>query len=135
MRVGALMTQPVITTRPETSVAEARTLLAKRQIRHLPVTGEGGELLGIITERDIRLNLPSPATTLSVWEMNHLLEKLSVGEVMTKAVITISPYRGAREAARIMVDHKIGALPVMEAGRLVGIVTESDLLRAFAAGA
>jgi CBS domain-containing protein len=66
-----------------------------------------------------------------VWEINHLLTKLTVGEVMTRSVITIGPDRPARDGARIMLDHKIGALPVVEGGRLVGIITETDLVRAF----
>jgi CBS domain-containing protein len=74
------------------------------------------------------------AGTLSVWEMNHLLAKLAVGDVMTKSPITVDPDRDAREAAWLMLEHKIGALPVLKDGRLVGILTETDLLRAFAAG-
>jgi acetoin utilization protein AcuB len=90
--------------------------------------------VGIVTDRDIRLNLPSPATSLSVWELTYLLARLTVGQVMTKALIVVEPERDAREAARIMLEHKIGALPVISGDRLVGIVTESDFLRAFAAG-
>jgi CBS domain-containing protein len=131
MRVRDVMTRSLITTPPETSVVDARAVMDKQRIRHLLVTGENGELLGLVTDRDIRLNLPSPATTLSVWEMNALLARLSVGEIMTKAVITVGPNRDVREAAAIMLDHKIGALPVQENGRLAGIVTETDLLRAF----
>ena len=85
----------------------------------------------LVDDRDIRLNLPSQATSLSVWEINHLLTKLTVGEVMTRAVITIGPDREARDAAVLMLDHSIGALPVMDGGRLVGIVTEADILRGF----
>ena len=119
---------------PYTGVLDATTTAALRayqQHRHLPVTGTDGKLMGIITDRDIRLNLPSRATSLSVWEINHLLSKLTVDEVMTLAVITVGPDRHAREAAQLMVDHKIGALPVEDSGRLIGIVTETDLLRAF----
>jgi acetoin utilization protein AcuB len=105
MRVRDLMSRTPITALSDTSVLDARALMAKERIRHLPVTDSDGELLGIVTDRDIRLTLPSPATTLSVWEMNHLLAKLAVG-----------------------------ALPVLKDGRLVGILTETDLLRAFAAG-
>ncbi len=86
----------------------------------------------MVTDRDIRLNLPSPATSLTVWEINYLLARLTVADVMTKSVIVIDPERDAREAARIMIDHKIGALPVLDGERLVGIVTETDLLRALA---
>ena len=125
------MTGALITVRPDTPVLEARHLMVERRIRHLLVTSETGELTGIITDRDIRLNLPSQATSLSVWEINHLLTKLTVGEVMTRAVITIGPDREARDAAVLMLDHAIGALPVMDGGRLVGIVTEADILRGF----
>ena len=131
MRVRDVMTRSLITTSPETSVLDARAVMDKQRIRHLLVTDEDGELLGLVTDRDIRLNLPSPATTLSVWEMNALLARLSVGEVMTRSVISVGPDRDVREAASIMLHHKIGALPVRESGRLVGIVTETDLLRAF----
>ena len=133
MRVGDVMTRTLVTTPPETSVLAAQARLARAGIRHLLVTGEGGELLGIVTDRDIRLNLPSPATSLSVWEMKGLLDRLTVGEIMTKAVITVGPRREVSEAAVLMLEHKIGALPVLEDGRLAGIVTETDLLRALAA--
>ena len=132
MRVGDVMTRTLVTTPPETSVLDAQVRLAREGIRHLLVTGEGGELLGIVTDRDIRLNLPSPATSLSVWEMKGLLDRLTVGEIMTKAVITVGPRRELSEAAVLMLEHKIGALPVLEDGRLAGIVTETDLLRALA---
>ena len=130
MRVEALMSRTVISAPTATPVVEARALMLREHIRHLLVVGEG-RLEGIVTDRDIRLNLPSPATSLSVWELNHLLARLTVADVMTKSVIVIDPARDAREAARIMIDHKIGALPVLDGGRLVGIITETDLLRAF----
>jgi acetoin utilization protein AcuB len=126
------MSRVVVSVPGRTPVAEGRALLQKERIRHLLVVDEG-RLMGIVTDRDIRLNLPSPATSLSIWEINHLLARLTVGEVMTKGVIVIDPGRDAREAARIMLDHKIGALPVLDGDSLVGIITETDLLRAFAA--
>jgi acetoin utilization protein AcuB len=131
MRVQDIMTITYITVAPETPVLEARQLMMEKRIRHLLVTN-GGKLAGIVTDRDIRLNLPSPATSLSVWEINYLLAKMTVGGVMTKDVITISPAQAAREAAQVMVDNKIGALPVVSSGQLVGIITETDVLREFA---
>jgi len=125
------MTATPITVAPETSVVDARHLMATRRIRHLLVA-EGTRLVGIVTDRDIRLNLPSPATSLSVWELNYLLARLVVKEVMSRSVVTIGPERDAAEAARIMVEHKFGALPVVDGGELVGIVTETDFLREFA---
>jgi acetoin utilization protein AcuB len=109
---------------------EARQLMAKERIRHLLVM-DGGLLAGILTDRDIRLNLPSQATTLSVWEINYLLTELTVGKVMTRSVLTVGPDRSVRDAALLMLEHTIGALPVVDAGRVVGIVTETDMLRAF----
>ena len=130
MRVKEWMSPSPTTTGPKTSVSEARELMRRKVIRHLLVT-EGERLVGIITDRDIRLNLPSPATSLSVWEINYLLTKLTVGDVMTKAVITVEPERPIEEAARLILEHRIGALPVVEDVRVVGILTETDLLRAF----
>ncbi|HET7875371.1 MAG TPA: CBS domain-containing protein [Methylomirabilota bacterium] len=131
MRVRQLMTGALITAEPETPVLDARSLMQKERIRHLLVTDKKGELLGIVTDRDIRLNLPSQATSLSVWEINHLLTRLTVDKVMTRSVITVGPDREARDAAQLMLEHRIGALPVVDGGRLVGIVTETDLLRAY----
>lgn len=131
MTVRELMTAALITAEPDTPVLDARSLMQKQRIRHLLVTDKRGELIGIVTDRDIRLNLPSQATSLSVWEINHLLTRLTVDKVMTQSVITVGPDRKARDAAQLMLEHRIGALPVVDAGRLVGIVTETDLLRAF----
>jgi acetoin utilization protein AcuB len=133
MTIRELMSGGLITVRRETPVLEARDLMVKERIRHLLVTDTDtrGTLVGIITDRDIRLNLPSKATSLSVWEINHLLTKLMVEQVMTQSVITVGPDRPAREAARLMLDYKIGALPVLDDGRLVGIITETDIVRAF----
>src|SRR5512145_363663 len=121
MTIRELMSGGLITVRRETPVLEARDRMVKERLRHLLVTDEGGPLLGIVTDRDIRLNLPSQATSLSVWEINHLLSRLTVGSVMTAAVITVGPDRDATAAAQLMLEHKIGALPVVADTRLVGI--------------
>ncbi|HET7873969.1 MAG TPA: CBS domain-containing protein [Methylomirabilota bacterium] len=131
MKVREIMTGGPITVGVDTPVLDARHLMAKERIRHLLVLSPSGQLAGIITDRDIRLNLPSQATSLSVWEINHLLTRLTVEKVMSKSVITIGPDREARDAGQLLLEHKIGALPVVEGGRLIGIVTETDLLRAF----
>jgi len=130
MRVGDLMTPNPTTVTPAMSVLDASELMRKERIRHLLVT-EHEKLVGIITDRDIRLNLPSQATSLSVWEVNYLLGRLTVGEVMTRGVITVDPERPAAEAAQIILDHKIGALPVLEGSQVVGILTESDFVLGF----
>jgi acetoin utilization protein AcuB len=132
MKVQDIMTTGPITVPADMPVLDARQLMLKHRIRHLLVT-DGRRLLGIITDRDIRLNLPSPATSLSVWEVNYLLARLTVDSVMTRTVITVDSERDAVEAAALMLDHKIGALPVVDGGIMVGIVTETDVLRAFVA--
>ena len=131
MKVRDLMSADPIAVSPDTTVFDARQTMVKERIRHLLVT-EGQRLLGIVTDRDIRLNLPSQATSLSVWEVNYLLARLTVEEVMTTGVIIIGPEQNARNAARLMLEHKIGALPVLDGERLIGIITETDVLRAFA---
>ena len=130
MHVRSLMTADPITVPPDFTMFDTRRLMDERRIRHVLVT-LAGELRGIVTDRDIRLNMPSQATSLSVWELNNLLMKLTVSDVMTRTVVTVEPDRDAREAAEIMLSNKIGALPVIERGQLVGIVTETDLVRAF----
>jgi acetoin utilization protein AcuB len=132
MRVRDIMTPYPVTVAPDTTVIEARRIMDERRIRHLLVTADH-RLLGIVTDRDIRLNLPSPATTLSIWELNYLLCKLTVGQVMTKTVIVVDPDRDAAQAAVLLVAEKIGALPVVYGGQVVGIVTETDFLGAFVA--
>ena len=130
MRVKDLINGPPITIGPDTPVLEARRVMQTRAIRHLLVVDDD-RLVGIVTDRDIRLNMPSPATALSVWEVNYLLARLTVREVMTKSVIVVDPERDARQAAALLVAERIGALPVLDGECLVGIVTETDFLRAF----
>ena len=130
MKVSDLMTTSPITVGPETPVLDARQLMIDKRFRHVLIT-EGPKLLGIVTDRDIRLNLPSPATSLSVWEINYLLAQLTVASVMTESLVIVSPRQDTREAALLMLDHKIGALPVVDGGQLMGIITETDLLRAY----
>ncbi len=132
MQIKDVMTPLPFTVRPSMSVMEARAEMSRRRFRHLLVVDDAGLLVGIVTDRDIRLNLPSPATSLSVWEINYLVGRLTVGEVMSRTVLTVDPDRDVRSAARILIDHKIGALPVLDGARLVGIVTDTDLLRALA---
>jgi acetoin utilization protein AcuB len=106
------------------------TLIRQKGIRHLPVV-EGGRLVGIITDRDIRQSSPSPATGLEIHELHYLLEKVRIQEIMTKKMYTVTPDTPIEEAARLMLTHKIGGLPVLREGTLVGIITETDILRAF----
>ena len=132
MLVRELMTTALVTVPPETDVLEARRLMQRERIRHLLVTTGDGALQGIVTDRDIRLNVASPATSLSVWELNYLLARLTVGQVMSRSPVTTRADADAADAARVMLERKIGALPVVQGGILLGIVTESDFVRAVA---
>jgi acetoin utilization protein AcuB len=130
LRVGDIMSVSPVTIAPSTSVHEAQALMQQRKIRHLPVL-QNGRLVGMLSDRDIRLVLPSPATSLSVWEIRHLLDKLTVGEVITYFVMTTTSDCPVTEAVGRMLGHKIGALPVVEDRQVVGILTRTDVLRAF----
>jgi CBS domain-containing protein len=132
MLVRDWMTTVLVTIRPDTPVAEAQHLMRHRHIRHLPVV-EDGRLRGIISDRDVRTAMPSPATGLAAGEIRYLLDRLLVERVMTRDVITIGAGAPIGDAVALALTHRIGALPVMEDDRLVGIITETDLLRAFAA--
>ncbi len=113
------------------SMKKAMDLLRERDIRHLPVLKDGEKLVGIVTERDIKQASPSPATALEIREIYYLLDKVKVKQIMTRRPYTISSTAPIEEAALIMREKKIGCLPVVDAGRLVGILTETDLLDAF----
>ncbi len=130
MLVEKRMKRGPVTVSPEDSFRHAMTLIRQKGIRHLPVVEEGG-LVGILTDRDIRQASPSPATSLEIHELHYLLERVKIREIMTKKVHTVTPETPIEEAARLMLTHRIGGLPVLEAGRLVGIITETDILTAF----
>jgi acetoin utilization protein AcuB len=130
MRVSEWMTPAPITVAPSAPVPKVGELMLHRRIRHLPVV-EGGRLVGIITDRDVRTAQPSPATSLSIQEMRYLLDRLTVRAVMTRPVITVASREPIAEAVRLMLENRIGGLPVMDGERLVGILTAADVLRAF----
>ena len=130
MLVREWMTPDPVTIRPDTPVLEAMRHLKEKGFRRLPVV-ESGRLVGIVTDKDLKDAMPSKATTLSVWELNYLLSKLTVSEVMAKPVITVGVDEPLEEAALLMEEYKIGGLPVLEGGRLVGIITITDVLKSF----
>lgn len=130
MLVGKRMKRNPVTIDKDSGINEALRLLQEHRIRHLPVM-DGEKMVGIVTDRDIRRVLPSPATSLEIHELNYLLDKLRIGEVMTKKVITVVPETTLEEAAKLLLDHKIGGLPVMDGEELVGIITETDILEVF----
>jgi acetoin utilization protein AcuB len=119
-----------VTIGPEASFYEARALIHDKGIRHLPVVDKNNQLLGIVTDRDIREAGPSDATLLSVQELHYLLGKLKVSSFMTakEKLITITPDTLIEEAVQLMQNHKIGCLPVLEGDKLYGIFTETDAL-------
>lgn len=123
------MMRDVITVSPETTLPEADKLLVENTIRRLPVV-ENGRLVGIVTYGDIRSAKPSHASSLSVWEMNYLITRLKVAEIMTPAPITISQNATIGEAAHLMLQNMVSGLPVVDKDeKLVGIITESDIFR------
>lgn len=130
MLVGERMSHPVITVPVDMPVTEALTMFKRERIRRAPVV-KGGKMAGIVSDKDLLNASPSPATSLSIWEMNYLLNKITVADVMTKDVLTISEDTPIEEAARIMADSKIGGLPVMRDDLVVGIITETDLFKVF----
>jgi acetoin utilization protein AcuB len=125
------MTRSPFTVRSDGSVGDARETMKRERIHRLPVADKKGHLVGIVTEKDILYASPSPASTLDVWEMNSLLSRLTVGEVMTSDPISVTPDVPIEQAARIMADNDIGGLPVVEKETLVGIITESDIFKVF----
>jgi acetoin utilization protein AcuB len=129
MLVRDRMTLSPVTITPNVSVTEALRLMNEKKIRRLPVLDTAGNLVGIVSDRDLLLASPSPATSLAIWEIHDLLAKLTVDKTMTREVITVTEDTPLEEAARVMVDHKIGGLPVMKGKDLVGIISESDLFK------
>lgn len=127
MLVGERMSTPVLTIEQDVPVQDALARMRKDKVRRYPVVDRRGKLIGIVTNTDLMNASPSEATTLSVWEINYLLSKITVERVMTKNVITTQEDCPIEEAARIMADHKIGGLPVVRGESLVGIITETDL--------
>jgi acetoin utilization protein AcuB len=128
MLVGERMKSPVITIRPDMSLIDALNLMKQEHIRRTPVVKDG-KLVGIVSEKDLLNASPSPATSLSIYEMNYLLSKLQIKDVMTKKVFTVNEDTPIEEAARIMADNKIGSMPVVRDDRIVGMITETDLFK------
>ena len=128
MRIRDMMTKNPMTIDSQTLVLDAQKIMRENNIRRLPVV-EKGKLVGIITHHDILEAAPSPATSLSVHELNYLLSKMKVKEIMKKNPVTLTPDTPFEEALRIGQEKKIGSFPVVENGKLVGIATESDIVR------
>lgn len=129
MKVADIYTRNPVVVDPETSAPQARKLMEEHKIRRLPVV-DNGKLVGIVTLSDLLKAAPSPATSLSIWELNYLLDRVKVKEIMTRDVVTTTPETDLKAVASVMAERKIGGLPVVENGQVVGIITESDVFRA-----
>ena len=131
MLVKFRMSRYPLTISPDESLSDAHKYMLDQKVRHLPVVKSDDKMIGLIAEDDLLKAEPSSATSLSVWEIHYLLMEVKVKAVMVKNVITTTEDTPIEEAAHLMLDHKIGCLPVMRDDKLVGIITESDIFRTF----
>ena len=129
MFVRDYMTRHPLMVMPDTSIVEVQSIMSENNVRHIPVVEKGKRLVGLITRQNLRIS-PIELSSLNVWEITRLLSGLRVKDVMVRGrdVITATPDTPIEEAARILVTHRIGCLPILEEGIVVGIITESDLL-------
>ena len=131
MLVRERMSTKPVTITADVPITEALRIMRQNQVRRLPVLDEAGKLIGIVSEKDLLYASPSPATSLSIYEMHYMLSRLQVTELMTADPVTVTPDTLLEEAALIMADSKIGGLPVVKDGNLVGIITETDIFKVF----
>jgi len=131
MFVASRMTSPVVTIGPKTSLDEALSLMTKEHVRRLPVVDDTGKLIGIITELELMKASPSGATSLSVWEIKSLLSSYPIEKIMTRDVVTVTEDIPLEEAARIMADKRVGGIPVVRGSSVIGMITETDIFKAF----
>jgi len=130
MIVGKRMSHPLLTISPDMPISEAISMMNTEKVRHLVVV-EKNKLVGLVTKNVLESALPSKATTLSIYELNYLIDKITVANVMVKDVFTADEAMPVEEAARIMADNKISCLPVLRGQEVVGIITETDLFHIF----
>lgn len=130
MAVKDFMSKRVIYVSPETTVAASADIMREKGLRRLPVI-EHDRLVGLITEGTMAEATPSKATSLSIYEMNYLLNKTKVGDIMIKKVLTVSKYASLEDAIYLMLKHKVGVLPVVDNDQMSGIITDKDVFRAF----
>ena len=131
MPVQNWMTTDVVSVTPETSLLKVGKLMKDHHVRRLPVLDEKGRVVGIISDRDVRDASPSKATTLDMYEMHYLLAELKAKNIMTTNPLTVKPSDSVEQAALLMLDNKVGGLPVVEeSGKLVGIISDHDVFKA-----
>lgn len=133
MLVKDRMTLNPVTAQPDTTHKQATELMREHNVHHLPIVEKNGKLIGIVVDEDLLSAQPSPATTLSIYEIHSLLSKLQLKQIMQHPVRTVMPDCPLEEAARIMLNEGIGCLPVMENDQLVGIITDTDIFQTFVA--
>jgi acetoin utilization protein AcuB len=131
MLVKDWMTKEPLVVSPKTSIEEAIRTMRQNRVRHLPVVRDQETLVGIVTQTDLLQASPSPATSLSIWEVNFLLARMEVRDAMTTPVVVVDEECPLEEAALVMAEHKFGCLPVVHGKRLIGIITETDLFNLF----
>lgn len=131
MLVKDRMTPNPVTITPDVPFPEAFRIIHERNFRHLPVVDDKGKLIGVVAQADLLHASPSSASSLSIYEMNYLLANLSIRELMSSPPVTVPEDAPLEEAAKVMVEKKIGCLPVMRDGDLVGVITETDIFEAF----
>jgi len=130
MRVAEWMTPKPITLAPTDSIASAIAVMKEKKIRRIPIVS-AGKLVGIVSDRDLKDVSPSRATTLDIWELHYVLDKMKLADIMTRKVWTVPPEMPIEKAALKMMEKKVEGLPVVdEKGALLGIVTEGDVFRA-----
>jgi acetoin utilization protein AcuB len=129
MLVGERMTRNPVTILETASIDDGLHLMRERRVRRLPVLDGSGKMVGIVSDKDLLHAAPSPATSLSVYELHYLLARLTIKQVMSSPVITVAAGTPIEEAAAVMADKKIGGLPVLENGELAGIITETDVFK------
>ena len=130
MAVKDFMTRKVVYISPDTTIAHAADMMRDQQLHRLPVI-ENDQLVGLVTEGTIAEASPSKATSLSIYEMNYLLNKTKVGDVMIRDVVTISQFASLEDATYLMLKNKIGILPVVDNEQLYGVITDRDIFKAF----
>lgn len=129
MIIERRMTKNPVTCSPDMSIQDASDLIKKEHVHRLPVLDKTGKLVGVISEKDILKAAPSPASTLSAYETNYLLSKLTVKKIMSRNPVTVTKDTAVEDAAMLMIDQDLSCLPILEEGVLVGIVSKSDLFR------
>lgn len=130
MAVKDFMTRKVVYVSPDTTVAHTADMMREQGLRRLPVI-ENDRLVGVVTERTMAEASPSKVTSLSIYEMNYLLNKTKIRDIMARDIVTVSPYASLEDAVYAMMKNQVGILPVVEAGQVFGVITEKDVFKAF----